>query len=376
VRPAEVFAQKFYKWTGREEIKVRWNAQSRRAKVQMSGLIFSNISILQGVQIMIKRIVGLALALTIGAFSVVAQDAQVRNLAAGQKYKVKGVIVAQDDTGSLIVRDSVGVETRVFLPPTASIKTKGGWFGGGDQVASSQLVRGLYLEAEGRGDSTGALAANKIRFDKDDFRVAQSIESRVAPAELRLTQAEENARRVSGQIDELMAISNAARGGAKAAQETADAAIEGVNATNARIDAMDEYVVQSTATVNFRVGSSYLSPEAKAQLDEVAAAAQTMKGYQIEVTGFASADGATAANKRLSQRRAQAVIDYMIETHNVPLRRIGQSFGFGELQAVADNTTREGREQNRRVEVKLLVSRGLNQTVEVRSANPDGGDGN
>jgi outer membrane protein OmpA-like peptidoglycan-associated protein len=342
----------------------------------MSGLIFSNISILQGVQIMIKRIVGLALALTIGAFSVIAQDAQVRNLAAGQKYKVKGVIVAQDDTGSLIVRDSVGVETRVFLPPTASIKTKGGWFGGGDQVASSQLVRGLYLEAEGRGDSTGALAANKIRFDKDDFRVAQSIESRVAPAELRLTQAEENARRVSGQIDELMAISNAARGGAKAAQETADAAIEGVNATNARIDAMDEYVVQSTATVNFRVGSSYLSPEAKAQLDEVAAAAQTMKGYQIEVTGFASADGATAANKRLSQRRAQAVIDYMIETHNVPLRRIGQSFGFGELQAVADNTTREGREQNRRVEVKLLVSRGLNQTVEVRSANPDGGDGN
>ncbi len=325
---------------------------------------------------MIKRIVGLALALTIGAFSVVAQDAQVRNLAAGQKYKVKGVIVAQDDTGSLIVRDTVGVETRVFLPPTASIKTKGGWFGGGDRVSSNQLVRGLYLEAEGRGDATGALAATKIRFDEDDFRVAQSIESRVAPTELRLTQAEENARRVSGQIDELMAISNAARGGAKAAQETADAAIEGVNATNARIDAMDEYVVQSTATVNFRVGSSYLSPEAKAQLDEVAAAAQTMKGYQIEVTGFASADGATAANKRLSQRRAQAVIDYMIETHNVPLRRIGQSFGFGELQAVADNTTREGREQNRRVEVKLLVSRGLNQTVEVRSANPDGGDGN
>ena len=325
---------------------------------------------------MIKRIVGLALALTIGAFGVFAQDVQVRNLAAGQKYKVKGVIVAQDDTGSLIVRDSVGVETRVFLPPTASIKTKGGWFGGGDRVASNQLVRGLYLEAEGRGDTTGALAATKIRFDEDDFRVAQSIESRVAPTELRLTQAEENARRVSGQIDELMAISNAARGGAKAAQETADAAIEGVNATNARIDAMDEYVVQSTATVNFRVGSAYLSPEAKAQLDEVAAAAQTMKGYQIEVTGFASADGATAANKRLSQRRAQAVIDYMIETHNVPLRRIGQSFGFGELQAVADNTTREGREQNRRVEVKLLVSRGLNQTVEVRSANPDGGDGN
>ncbi len=306
----------------------------------------------------------------IGAATVFAQDAQVRNLTAGQKYKVKGVIVAQDDS-SVIVRDSVGVETKVMIAPDTNIKTKGGFFGGGDRVASTQLVRGLNLEAEGRGDNSGGLAATKIRFGKDDFRVAQSIDSRVGPTEARLTQAEENAQRVSGQIDELMAISNAARGGAKAAQDTADAAIAGVNATNARISALDDYVVQSTATVNFRVNSAILSPEAKASLDEVATAAMTMKGYVIEVTGFASADGSTTKNKALSQRRARAVIDYMIETHNVPLRRIGQSFGFGELQAVADNTTREGREQNRRVEVKLLVSRGVNQNVEVRSANPD-----
>jgi outer membrane protein OmpA-like peptidoglycan-associated protein len=176
---------------------------------------------------------------------------------------------------------------------------------------------------------------------------------------------------VSGQIDELMAISNAARGGARQHRETADAAVEGVNATNARITAMDDYVVQSTATVNFKVGSARLSPESKAALDEVASAATTLKGYVIEVTGFASAEGGTAYNKSLSQRRAQAVIDYMVETHNVPLRRIGQSFGFGELQAVADNTTREGREQNRRVEVKLLVNRGLNQNVEVRPVATD-----
>lgn len=319
---------------------------------------------------MIKRISVLALTLAIGAFSVLAQDAQVRNLTSGQKYKVKGVITAQDDS-SVIVKDSVGVETRVILTPEASIKTKGGFFGGGDRVASNQLVRGLYLEAEGRGDSSGALAATKVRFDKDDFRVSQSIDSRVAPAEARLTQAEENAKRVSGQIDELMAISNAARGGAKAAQETADAAIAGVNETNKRITAMDDFVVQSTATVNFRVNSSLLSPEAKTSLDEVATAAATMKGYVIEITGFASSEGSTAKNKALSQRRAQAVIDYLVENHNVPLRRIGQSYGFGELQAVADNATREGREQNRRVEIKLLVSRGLNQNVEVRSANPD-----
>ena len=134
---------------------------------------------------------------------------------------------------------------------------------------------------------------------------------------------------------------------------------------------MDDYVVQSTATVNFRVNSARLSPEGKASLDEVATAATMMKGYVIEITGFASAEGSAARNKELSKRRAQAVIDYLVETHNVPLRRIGQSYGFGELQAVADNSTREGREQNRRVEVKLLVSRGLNQNVEVRPIATD-----
>ena len=320
---------------------------------------------------MLKKISGLLLALAISGTVVFAQDAQLRSLTAGQKYKVKGAVVTKDDDSTFVVRDATGVDTRVIISPEASIKTKGGWFSGGDRIAANQIVRGLYLEAEGRADNSGNLAATKVRFDKDDFKVAQSIDTRVGPAETRLTAAEENQQRMSGQIDELVAISNAARGGAKAAQETADAAVEGVNATNARITAMDDYVVQSTATVNFKVGSARLSPEGKASLDEVATAASTLKGYVIEVTGFASADGGTQMNKTLSQRRAQAVIDYLVETHNVPLRRIGQSYGFGELQAVADNTTREGREQNRRVEVKLLVNRGLNQNVEVRPVATD-----
>jgi len=323
---------------------------------------------------MIKKLSVLVLSMLIGTAAVFAQNGdttQARSLASGQKYKIEGTVVAKDDDHTFIIRDTTGNDTRVVVAPESSVKTKGGFFGGGDKIASSQIVRGLYLTAEGRGDSSGNLSATKVRFGKQDFRVAQSIDSRVTPAETRLTAAEENAQRVAGQIDELMAISNAARGGAKAAQETADAAIAGVNATNERITAMDDYVVQSTATVNFRVNSAILSPEAKASLDEVATAAMAMKGYVIEVTGFASSDGGLKKNKSLSQRRAQAVIDYMIETHNVPLRRIGQSFGFGELQAVADNTTREGREQNRRVEVKLLVSRGLNQNVEVRSVAPE-----
>lgn len=326
---------------------------------------------------MVKKLSTIILALLIGAVGAFAQttpttDAgQIRSLSSGMKYKVEGAVVSKDDNGTFVIRDTTGNDTRVAIGPETSIKTKGGFFGGGDKIASNQIVRGLYMTVEGRGDANGNLAATKVRFDKGDFRVAQSIETRVAPAEERLTLAEQNAQRVSGQIDELMAISNAARGGAKAAQETADAAVAGVNATNERISALDDYVVQSTATVNFKVGSAVLTPEAKASLDEVAAAAQNLKGYTIEVTGFASSDGGTAMNKHLSERRAQAVKDYLIETHNIPLRRIGTSYGFGELQAVADNTTREGREQNRRVEVKLLVSRGINQNVEVKQTQTD-----
>ncbi len=295
----------------------------------------------------------------------VKQDAQVRNISLGQKMKITGVVVARD-ADRIVVRDATGVSTNVLIMPTTSVKTKGFW--GGSKIDTTQIVRGLNLDVEGVGDNSGNLAAQKVRFGKDDLRVAQSIDSRVAPAEERLDQAEQNAQRISGQIDELMAVSNAARGGAKAAQDTADAAVAGVNATNERISAIDDFVVQSTSTINFKVGSSVLLPDAKTNLDQVAQSALTLKGYVLEVTGFASADGNTKMNKDLSKRRAQAVIDYLVETHNIPLRRISTSYGFGELQAVADNATREGRAQNRRVEVKILASRGLNQNVEVRPA--------
>ena len=322
-----------------------------------------------------RKLSVILLALVMSAVSVFAQSMdQTRSAVSGQKYKIKGVVVAKDDENTFVVRDSVGVDTRVVVAPNASIKNKSFW--GGSRYPVTAVVRGLALEVEGRGDTAGNVSATKIRFEKDNLEVAQSIDARVGPAEERLTAAEQNAERISGQIDELMAISNAAKGGAKAAQETADAAVEGVNATNRRITDLDDYVVQDTATVNFRVNSAVLSSEAKASLDEVAAAALTLKGFVIEVTGFASAEGSTRKNKALSERRAQAVKDYLIETHNIPLRRMSTSYGFGELQAVADNSTREGREQNRRVEIKLLVSRGINQTVEVKSQALDPLDDN
>lgn len=316
---------------------------------------------------MLKKFSTIGLAIALSAVTLFAQDAQLRSAVAGQKYKIKGVVVNKIDDTTYIINDSVGVDTKIVVSPSASIKNNA--FFGGDKYPVTALVKGLTMEVEGVGDSSGNVMVNKVRFEKANLVAAQALDKRVAPVEERVTAAEQNAQRISGQIDELMAISNAAKGGAKAAQDSADAAIAGVNETNKRISTMDDFVIQSTATVNFKVNSAVLSAEAKTSLDEVAATAKTLKGYVIDVTGYASAEGDTKKNKALSQRRALAVKEYLIENHDIDLRRFPESYGFGELKAVADNTTREGREQNRRVEVKLLVNRGLNTNVEIKSSN-------
>jgi outer membrane protein OmpA-like peptidoglycan-associated protein len=259
-----------------------------------------------------------------------------------------------------------GVDTVVRLDDRTSVKTKGGFLRGGTNYAQTSILRGLNVEVEGRGNGSGELAAEKIRFNESDMRVARAIESRATPLEERadttenkLSQVEANAQRLSGQLEELAAVSNAARGGAKAAQATADAAVAGVTATNERISALDDYQPQDTAAVNFRSGSSVLSPEAKTTLDDIASKAMNAKGYVLEVSGFADSRGSINLNRQLSQRRADAVIRYLVENHSIPLRRIITPFGYGEMNPVAENETRDGRAQNRRVEIKLLVNRGL-----------------
>jgi outer membrane protein OmpA-like peptidoglycan-associated protein len=299
--------------------------------------------------------------------------ANSRTVASGQKMTVKGVVTSRDiDANTFVVQDINGVNTSVRLTDRTSVKSKGGFFGGGSTYGASNILRGLNLEVEGRGDASGNLVAEKVRFGSTDLRVAQSIQARVDPVENRVGQVEQNSQRLSGQLDELAAVANAAGGGAKAAQETADAAVSGVNMTNERISALDDYVAQQTVAVNFRVGSAVLLPEAKTTLDQIAQQALKARGYVLEVRGFASADGSESKNRMLSQRRADAVVQYLAYTHNIPLRRIVTPFGYGEQQAVADNATREGRQQNRRVEVSVLVNRGLMQSApNMSTAKPD-----
>jgi OOP family OmpA-OmpF porin len=304
---------------------------------------------------------------TTAAGQTAPASANSRTVADKQKMTVKGVVTRRDiDRNTFDVQDANGVTTTVALTDRTSIKTKGGVFGGGSSYGPANILRGLNLEVDGRGNSSGQLVAEKVRFGSTDLRVAQSISSRVDPvesrvgnAEGRIDQVEQNSTRLSGQLDELAAVSNAARGGAKAAQESADAAIAGVGATNERISSLDDYTVQQSVTVNFKVASALLSPESKQQLDQIAEQALKARGYVLEVRGFASAEGSAKLNETLSQKRADAVVRYLAETHNIPLRRIVTPFGYGAAQPVADNKTRDGRQQNRRVEVSVLVNRGI-----------------
>src|SRR5258707_11119665 len=329
---------------------------------------------------------GLALALSPLAFgqdsttsTKTPTDAtRARSVSSGEKMKIKGVVVKRD-ADTFTVRDLTGNDTIVRLTDRTSVKTNGGFLRSGTNYGATNILRGLNLEVEGRGGSGGELVADKVRFNESDLRVARTVESRAAPletrasaAEGRLSEVEQNAQKLSGQLDELAAVSNAARGGAKAAQESADAAIAGVNATNDRISALDDYVPQDSMAVNFRTGSAVLNAEGKAKLDAIATKALNAKGYVLEVTGFADSTGGTERNRALSQRRADAVIRYLVEQHQIPLRRIVTPYGFGESNPIADNKTRSGRAENRRVEVKVLVNKGLTQPAPTMAPGTSG----
>jgi outer membrane protein OmpA-like peptidoglycan-associated protein len=271
------------------------------------------------------------------------------------------------------LRDTTGSELNVQLTGNTKVEEKkSNPFRGAKKYSTDQVIRGLFVEVEGRGGAAGDLVAEKIKFSDDAQRIAMSVTSQVVPvenrmgqAETRITEAEQNAERLSGQVDELTEVANLAKGGAAAAQQTAEVAVEGVNKTNERISSLDEYEEKANTTINFRVGSAVLTSQAKQMLDQVANQAKTERGFVIEVRGFASSDGSASLNDRLSERRADAVVRYLAQQHQIPLRRIILPFGYGEAIPVADNSTREGRVQNRRVEVKILVSRGLTNPVNV-----------
>lgn len=267
-------------------------------------------------------------------------ERNIQSVPNGAKMKFQGVVIAREGD-NFRIRDRNRTDYQVLITDRTSVKTHGGFLHGGKKYPVTDILRGLIVEVEGRGDSQGELVAEKIRFDESDMRAAITSDTRVTPVE-------ENQARITGQMDELYAVAAEAR--------------NEVAAVNQRVNALDDYEVQETAAVTFRVNSAVLSPEAKQELDAFAAKVENAKAFTIEVAGHTDSTGGDTKNFRLSQQRAEAVVQYLAVNHKIPLRRFVTPMGYGKTEAVADNTTAAGRAQNRRVEVKMLLNRGMSQS--------------
>jgi outer membrane protein OmpA-like peptidoglycan-associated protein len=275
--------------------------------------------------ISLALIVGMMLpAIVFGEF----QPGQKRTIAAGEELKVKGIIMSRDGE-TFVMRDLARVETVVVLTEATSIQTarKGlGLIRKSKSFDVTALLPGLILQVEGVGDSQDRLVADKIRFKEEDLKAALTAYAQTVP--------------VGDKTD-------------KALREIAE--------TDKRISSLDDYEVVNVVKVLFAVNKSDLSAEAKADLDALAAKAPSAKNYTVEVQGFADKTGNFNKNLQLSQRRADAVVQYLAVKHSIPLRRITTPMGYGSTKSVADESTAEGRAENRRVEVRILVNKGLNQ---------------
>jgi len=316
-------------------------------------------------------IVAFALVLA-GAANAFAATTPVHPRAAVQETvkKMKGVVIKRDPDSFTMSETTGGPQTTVILTGSTEVKShKRGAFRGSKEYGASYILRGLRLEVDGVRNSDGTITADKIRFDEQDLRTAQALKATLDPAEAeineKLKQQQAEAERLAGQIDENRALTQQAQAAADAAAESAKKAQQTADYANNRINGLDDFDTLKTVTVQFTTNSSTLGPKAKATIDEAAAWVKTQntKGWVMAVIGYADSTGNSQRNIDLSERRANAVIYYIVNKYKMPLNRLVQPFGYGQLEPVAENKTATGRAKNRRVEIRLMVNKGIAGTV-------------
>ncbi len=148
---------------------------------------------------------------------------------------------------------------------------------------------------------------------------------------------------------------------AAAAGEAAGEARSAADAAGSKVEALDKSgrrlvyeVVLSEAKSGFKFGTADLPDDAKAAIDKVITDLQAdPKGVFFEIEGHTDSVGNPRFNEQLGMKRAEAVKRYLYETHQVPLHKINV-ISYGEEKPVADNKTRAGRAENRRIVVRML----------------------
>jgi outer membrane protein OmpA-like peptidoglycan-associated protein len=295
---------------------------------------------------------------------------KTRQLTPGEKAKMSGLILSRD--GDLVrVREKKSHEViTVSIGDATQIERKNHKlpFYRHTDMDVTALLPGLTIEAEGVANSNGQLEASKIWFTPDDFAIEVAEQQQV----LANKAAAQNAQSTANQA---ATAAGAAQSSADQAQNSADqaslqaegAAVVGladavaIGAVDQRVSELDDYKIESENDVFFDRDSAVLKDEAKPALADLAKLAKSRQGYLIEISGYASNTLGSKTDQKLSEERAATVARYFYEVQNIPMRRILIPVGYGSTHPLANNGSAEGRELNRRVDVKVLVNKSLEE---------------
>jgi outer membrane protein OmpA-like peptidoglycan-associated protein len=167
--------------------------------------------------------------------------------------------------------------------------------------------------------------------------------------------AQSGIKQAQGAADTASQNAQSASKSAGDAQTAALDVVHRADSLDSVVKGLDSYKSVANVSVTFGFDKAVLSKDDQAQLDSFAAQLGTQKSYILEVTGGTDSTGPAQYNYELSQRRADAVVQYLASKYGVAAHRF-YLIGIGKDKEVAPNTTAEGRKQNRRVEVQLLTN--------------------
>jgi OOP family OmpA-OmpF porin len=285
--------------------------------------------------------------------------------ASGDETQTKGMIISR--TGETLIVSGPNGHVTVVLTEDTRTKDDRGLFGlATEEMADTVLIPGLKVRVDGVADSQGRLVAKTITVDGDDLETAEMIQAGLQPTAAQVAanmQAiESNKKNIAGNQRNITANQRDIAGNQQniaTNRQQIEQNIKDVEEHTNRFTALAEYDVKGEATVKFGVAGSKISQKDQERLKELAQTAKGLTGYIIEVTGYTDSTGSAAINTKLSERRARAVITLLIQQGGVPVRHIVAPGAMGEYGATAPNETKAGRAENRRVEVKILVNKGI-----------------
>ena len=306
--------------------------------------------------------------ITSSAFA--ATTNKTRQFVQGEKAKVSGLIVSRD--GDLVrIRDKKSGEVIVVsIGDTTHIERKKHKFPlyRHTDLDVTALLPGLTIEAKGIGNSNGQLEASNISFTPDDFAIEVAQQQQVLANEAAAQNAQSTADQAATAAGAAQSSGDQAKNSADQASLQAEAAAvvgladaAAIATGDQRVSESDDYKIESENDVFFDRDSAALKDEAKPALADLAKLAKSLQGYLIEISGYASNALDSKTDQELSEARAAAVARYFYEVQNIPMRRILIPVGYDSTHPLASNANAEGRELNRRVDVKVLVNKSLEE---------------